>query len=129
MDLDPEISSIFVHHSSEQSSYQPCFMSGLSKEHAYESFQLVYLINSTVKDNKRLVQSMLIFFLSECHCCHTSLVEATSKDKLILEGNSNNYIDMKTGDLYWKDAILYFAIKHFNISFLTFSKQHVDILT
>lgn len=60
----------------------------------------------------------------------TSTVEATLKEKLILEGSSNIYIDMKTCDLYWKKyTILYFAIKHFNISFFTFSKQEIDILT
>lgn len=41
--------------SSEQSSYQFPSMSGAGKEHAYETFQLVYLINSTVKVNKSLI--------------------------------------------------------------------------
>lgn len=29
-------------------------------------------------------------------------MEASSKDKLTLEGNSYIYIDMETGDLYWQ---------------------------
>lgn len=57
-------------------------------------------------------------------------MEASSKDKLTLERNNNIYIDMKTGDLYWEEyTILYFSIKHVNISFLTFSKQQINILT
>lgn len=57
-------------------------------------------------------------------------MEASVKDKLTLEGNTNIYIDMKTGDLYWEKYImLYFSIKHVNISFLTFSKQQINILT
>lgn len=57
-------------------------------------------------------------------------MEASSKDKSTLEGNSNIYIDMKTADLYWeKYTILSFSIKHVNISFLTFSKQQINILT
>lgn len=57
-------------------------------------------------------------------------MEASSKDRLTLERNNNIYIDMKTGDLYWEEyIILYFSIKHINISFLTFSKQQINILT
>lgn len=71
-------------------------------------------------------------FLSEYYCCHctASTMKALSKDKLTLEGNNNIYIDMKTGDLYWEEyTILYFSIKHANISFLRFSKQQINILT
>lgn len=55
MEIDPLVSYILVQPSNEQSSYQSHFMSGVGKEHAYETFQLAYLIDSMVEVNKSLI--------------------------------------------------------------------------